>query len=193
MPLSIPPATCLFFLSITANDSEEGRKKILRRACTAAFIVLAVFTFAGRSILHFFGITLPALQISGGLILLLIGFEMLNMIPRGEKLTASEQTEAVDREDVSIMPLAVPMLSGPASIVAVIVMASREASLANYSAILFSVFITIGVTYVVLRSATRIFNFVGETGLRVATRIMGLLLCAMAVQFVIDGFLAVRG
>jgi len=187
-----PPGYVPLFLSITATDSEEGRKKILKKACLAALIVLTIFTFAGKYLLMFFGISIPALQISGGLIMLAIGFEMLNMMPRGEKLTRTEQNEATTKTDVSIIPLAIPMLSGPASIVAVIVMASREASLTNYSAIFVSIVVTLGITYLLLRSASRIMSFLGVTGLRVLTRVMGLLLCAMAVQFVIDGYSAVK-
>lgn len=187
-----PPGYVPLFLTITANDSEEGRKRALKRACTAAFIVLAIFTFIGSHLLQFFGITIPALQISGGLILLLIGFEMLNMLPRGEKLTRTEASEAVQKEDVSIIPLAIPMLSGPASIVAVIVVASKQPGIQTYSAILISILITLGITYLVLRSASRILKFIGLTGLRVLTRVMGLLLCAMAVQFIIDGYVAVK-
>lgn len=187
-----PPGYAPLFLAITANDSEEGRKKILRRACTAAFIVLLLFTFVGNYLLKFFAISIPALQISGGLIMLAIGFEMLNMLPRGEKITKTEQSEATTKDDVSIIPLAIPMLSGPASIVAVIVLAAREQSFANYSSIVVSIILSLGVTYTVLQFATRILKLVGVTGLRVATRIMGLLLCAMAVQFVIDGYLAVK-
>ncbi len=186
-----PPGYVPLFLSITANDSEEGRKKLLKKACVAAFIVLTVFTIAGHLLLKFFGISIPALQISGGLILLMIGFEMLKLLPRGDKLTRTEQSEAVQKDDVSIVPLAIPMLSGPASIVAVVVLASRESSFQNYAVILGSVFITLAITYLVLRSATHILKLIGLTGLHVLTRVMGLLLCAMAVQFVIDGYLAV--
>jgi multiple antibiotic resistance protein len=187
-----PPGYLPLFLAMTAQDSEEGRRRILRRACTAAFVVLFVFTFLGNYLLQFFAISIPALQISGGLIMLLIGFEMLNMLPRGEKITRTEQSEATTKDDVSIIPLAIPMLSGPASIVAVIVLAAREASFSNYSSILVSIGITLGVTYGVLRHSSRILKLIGVTGLRVLTRVMGLLLCAMAVQFVIDGYQAVK-
>jgi multiple antibiotic resistance protein len=187
-----PPGYLPLFLAMTAQDSEEGRKRILRRACSAAFLVLFVFTFLGNYLLQFFAISIPALQISGGLIMLLIGFEMLNMLPRGEKITRTEQSEATTKDDVSIIPLAIPMLSGPASIVAVIVLAAREASFSNYSAILVSVLVTLGITYVVLQYSSRILAMIGVTGLRVLTRVMGLLLCAMAVQFVIDGYQAVK-
>ncbi len=187
-----PPGYLPLFLAMTAQDSEEGRRRILRRACTAAFIVLFVFTFLGNYLLQFFAISIPALQISGGLIMLLIGFEMLNMLPRGEKITRTEQSEATTKDDVSIIPLAIPMLSGPASIVAVIVLAAREASFSNYSSILVSIGITLAITYGVLQHSTRILRLIGVTGLRVLTRVMGLLLCAMAVQFVIDGYQAVK-
>ncbi len=187
-----PPGYVPLFLAITANDSEEGRKRVLRRACVAAFIVLLVFTFAGNLLLSFFSISIPALQVSGGLIMLMIGFEMLNMLPRGEKITRTEQSEASTKEDVSIIPLAIPMLSGPASIVGVIVLAARETSIANYTAILGSIFVSLGATYLVLQYASRILRLFGVTGLRVVTRVMGLLLCAMAVQFVINGYQAVK-
>ena len=187
-----PPGYVPMFLTITANDSDDGRKRILKRACVAAFLVLALFTFGGHFILKFFGISIPALQISGGLILLVIGFEMLKLLPRGEKLTKTEQSEATQKDDVSIIPLAIPMLSGPASIVAVIVLASREFTLQNYAVILGSVFLTLGITYSILRKASRIMNLIGLTGVRVLTRVMGLLLCAMAVQFILDGYQAVK-
>ncbi|MBY0370921.1 MarC family protein [bacterium] len=187
-----PPGYIPLFLTLTAGDSEDGRRRILKRACIAAFVFLATFTFVGNLLLKFFAISIPALQISGGLILLVIGFEMLNMLPRGEKTTKTEQNEASTKEDVSIIPLAIPMLAGPASIVAVIVLASREASLSNYAAILVSIAITLGITYAMLQFAQRILHRIGVTGLRVLTRVMGLLLCAMAVQFVIDGYLAVK-
>lgn len=186
-----PPGYVPMFLTLTANESEDGKKRTLKRACLAAFAFLCLFTFLGNTLLSFFAISIPALQISGGLILLVIGFEMLNMIPRGEKTTKTEQSEASTKDDVSIIPLAIPMLAGPASIVAVIVLASRESTVANYAAILVSIAITLGITYMMLHFSARIMRFLGVTGLRVLTRVMGLLLCAMAVQFVIDGYKAI--
>src|SRR5690606_14630007 len=107
------------FLAMTSQNSQARRLQMLRKACVTAFIVLAIFTLLGNSILAFFSISIPALQISGGLILLFIGFEMLNVLPVGEKLSSLEESEASRKDDISIVPLAIPMLSGPASIVAV--------------------------------------------------------------------------
>ena len=180
------------FLTMTAKDSEEQRRKMLKRACFTAFVVLTGATFLGNIILHFFGISIPALQISGGLILLVIGFEMVKVIPTPEKITAFEENEGKQKEDISIIPLAIPMLSGPASSASVVVLSSKSDSVFLYPAIIFSIFLTLGFTYLILRSASKIFKLVGVTGLNVMTRVMGLLLCAMAVQFVINGYLGIK-
>jgi multiple antibiotic resistance protein len=180
------------FLGMTADNSDPQRRSMLKKACFAAFAVLALFTLLGTSFLHFFGISLPALQIAGGIILLAIGFEMLKVIPIPEKLSVSEEREGVQKEDISIVPLAIPMLAGPASIATVVILGSKAHDLWDYGSILVSILATLTFTYLILRSAAHVLRFMGQTGLRVLTRIMGLLLCAMAVQFVINGYLAVK-
>ena len=180
------------FISITKGNTQEQRTKMLVRACCTAFAILAVFTVAGDSILSFFGISIPALQISGGLILLVVGFEMLKVFPVGEKLSPVEEKEGEEKEDISIVPLAIPMLSGPAAITTVVVLRSRASGVLDIGAILVSVFLTLAFTFVILKSATRILKGIGITGLNVVTRVMGLLLCAMAVQFVIHGYHAIK-
>lgn len=181
------------FISMTMSHSVERRQKMLLRACVTAFLVLLLFILLGNWILAFFHISIPALQISGGLILLFIGFEMLNLIHNKEPLTPSEESEATHKDDISIVPLAIPMLSGPAAIVAVVVSSAKNPDVGNYVAVILSVFITLLITYFVLRSSERVMRLVGGvTGVNAASRIMGLLLCAMAVQFVIDGFLAIK-
>lgn len=181
------------FLSLTSKDSEATRAKMVRKACFTAFLVLTLSTFLGQQVLRFFGISIPALQISGGLILLIIGFEMMNILPGVHKLSQKEESEAEKKEDISIVPLAIPMLSGPASIATVIVLSSQAQSLSDYPVIVSSILITLLITYFVLRSSTRLIRFIGVTGLNVMTRIMGLLLCAIAIQTVIDGYLAING
>lgn len=180
------------FLSLTSGDSEELRRKMVRKACATAFLVLTISTFIGQQVLSFFGISIPALQISGGLILLIIGFEMMKILPVVERLSQKEETEAERKEDISIVPLAIPMLSGPASIASVIVLSSRTQSLADYPVIISSILVTLLITYFVLRSSSRLIKIIGVTGLNVMTRVMGLLLCAIAIQYVINGFLSVK-
>ncbi len=178
------------FISMTANDSKARQRQMLKRACVAAFTMLALFTLLGGKILHLFGITIPALQISGGLILLVIGFEMLKVIQVQEKMSASEESEGRERDDISIIPLAIPMLSGPASIGTVIVLSAKGGAFQTVN-IISSILVTLLITYVTLRSAGKILKVIGITGVKVLTRIMGFLLCAMAVQFIINGYLAV--
>ena len=180
------------FLSLTAGDSEALSRKMIRKACATAFIVLTISTFIGQQVLSFFGISIPALQISGGLILLIIGFEMMKILPVVEKLSQKEETEAERKEDISIVPLAIPMLSGPAAIASVVVLSSRAQSIADYPVIISSILATLLITYFVLRSSSRLIKIIGVTGLNVMTRVMGLLLCAIAIQYVINGFLAVK-
>lgn len=180
------------FLTMTAKDTEEQRRKMLKKACGTAFVVLTLSAFLGNAVLRFFGISIPALQISGGLILLVIAFEMVKVIPTPEKITAHEESEGREKEDISIIPLAIPMLSGPASIASVVVLSAKNDALYLYPAIILSILITLGFTYLILRSASKIFQRVGLTGLNVMTRVMGLLLSAMAVQFVIDGYLGIK-
>ena len=180
------------FLAMTAKDTPKKRNAMLRKACITAFLVLAIFTIFGKFILRFFGISIPAMQISGGLILLVIGFDMLQVLPVKAKLAPDEETEGSRKDDISIVPLAIPMLSGPATMTSVAVLTSKSPGAEGVFAILVSVLVTLAFTYLILQSANRILKYFGLTGLHVATRIMGLLLCAMAIQFVIDGYLAVR-
>jgi multiple antibiotic resistance protein len=180
------------FISMTSSDSDERRRWMLRRACFTAGVILILFTFIGNFILTFFGISIPALQISGGLILLIIGFDMVRVLPLNAKITAAEENEAVKKEDISIVPLAIPMLSGPASIATVVVLGSKSEDAVDYAVIVSSIAITLCITYVILRSADRVRKAVGLTGLHVVTRVMGLLLLAMAVQFILNGWEAIR-
>lgn len=176
------------FISLTANDSVTKQRWMLKRACVAAFVFLGFFTFMGEFLLSIFGISLPALQISGGLILLVIGFDMLRVLPISAKLTSEEEKESTNKEDISIVPLAIPMLAGPASAASVIVLSAKVKAPIDYLPILGSIILTLAFTYLILRSADRVFKKIGLTGVHVLTRVMGLLLCAMAVQFVINGF-----
>ena len=181
------------FLTMTAKDSEEQRRKMLKKACGTAFVVLTASAFLGNTVLRFFGISIPALQISGGLILLVIAFEMVKVIPTPEKISPHEENEGREKEDISIIPLAIPMLSGPASIASVVVLSAKSDNIyLLYPAIILSILVTLGFTYFILKSASKIFQRVGLTGLNVMTRVMGLLLSAMAIQFVIDGYLGIK-
>jgi len=185
-----PPGNIFSFLALSAGYSPEASRALARRACLFALTVLTVFVFAGRLILIFFGITLAAFQIAGGLILFRIAFDMLEARGHFHRLDTSSSLTAEDYRDIALVPLAVPLLSGPGAISTVLVLTSRSRSLWEDGLIILALVITMLITYIVFRFAEPLLKFLKESGIRLMTRIMGLILAALAVQFVIDGLQA---
>lgn len=175
------------FLVITAGDDQKSRARTARRGALTCFIVLTSFALVGRLIFRMFGITLPAFEIAGGLILLLIGVDMLQAKRSATQESSGEREEASEKEDASIVPLGIPMLSGPGAISSVMVLVGQASKIWEWIAILGSIAITAWVSYGVLVGADRIRRVMGETGIRILVRIMGLLLVALAVQFFVNG------
>lgn len=182
-----PIAAIPTFLIMTAGADQADRQRMARRAAWTCFLVLSAFAAAGTLIFKLFGITLPAFKIAGGVILLLIGLDMLQARRSPTKETPPETAEGSEKEDVGIIPLGVPMLAGPGSISTVMVLMSGAP--ATWYAI--PIFLTIGITafasYWILSGADRVRGYLGETGIRILTRMMGLLLTAIAVQFILNG------
>jgi multiple antibiotic resistance protein len=183
-----PVAVIPTYLVITQGNSVERRRKTALRACIAAGLLMTVFGIAGNAIFHIFGITLPAFRIAGGLILWLVAMDML----RGERTTQESTEEIVEgqeKEDVALTPLAMPMLAGPGAISTVMVLAGQARGIAGYIAVYGSIWLTAIICWLTLRAGDRLVTLLGQTGIRVMTRIMGLLLAAVATQFVITGAL----
>ena len=157
------------------------------RAAWTCLAVLCSFAAAGTLIFRVFGITLPAFRIAGGLILLLIGMDMLRARRSPTKETPSETEEGSEKEDVGIIPLGIPMLAGPGSISTVMVLMGGLPAW-WYAALLFvAIALTALVSYWILAGADRVRGRLGETGIRILTRMMGLILTAIAVQFILSG------
>lgn len=175
------------FLAITAGASRERRKRMAGKACITCFIVLSAFALAGQLIFKMFGITLPAFEIAGGLILMLIGIDMLEAKRSPTQESSHEAEEATHKEDAGIVPLGIPMLAGPGAISSVMVMVGQAASYWQMGAILGAIAVTATASYGVLSGAERLQKFLGETGIRILVRIMGLLLVALAMQFFVNG------
>jgi multiple antibiotic resistance protein len=184
-----PFAAIPSFLAITENADPVRRKRMARKGSLTAFIVLTTFAFAGQLIFRMFGITLPAFEIAGGLILLLIGLDMLEARRSPTQETHGDTEEATAKEDAGIVPLGIPMLAGPGAISSVMVLVGQVPSLFGWQmgAILGSITITAVVTYFVLAAASRVRQVMGETGIRILVRIMGLLLVALAMQYFVNG------
>jgi multiple antibiotic resistance protein len=177
------------FLAITSGVDEARRKRMARKAAFTCFIVLTSFALAGQLIFRMFGITLPAFEIAGGLILLLIGLDMLEAKRSATQEATGDTEEASQKEDAGIVPLGIPMLAGPGAISSVMVLVGQVPNLWNWEmcAILGSIALTSLISYWVLAGASRVRRVLGETGIRILVRIMGLLLVALAMQFFVNG------
>ena len=181
-----PVAVIPTYLVITQGQSMQQRHRTALRACIAAGLLMTVFGIAGTGIFKVFGITLPAFRIAGGLILWLVAMDML----RGQRSTqegTEEIVEGQEKEDVALTPLAMPMLAGPGAISTVMVLAGQSHTIPGNVAVYGSVWLTAVICWLTLRAGDRLVTIMGQTGIRVMTRIMGLLLAAVATQFVITG------
>jgi multiple antibiotic resistance protein len=160
-----------------------------RKAALTCFIVLTSFALGGQLIFRMFGITLPAFEVAGGLILLLIGLDMLEAKRSPTQEASGDTEEAAAKEDAGIVPLGIPMLAGPGAISSVMVLVGQVPHLWHWemAAILGSVAFTCLISYWVLAGAGSVRRVMGETGIRILVRIMGLLLVALAMQFFVNG------
>jgi multiple antibiotic resistance protein len=184
-----PFAAIPSFLAITAGADPARRKRMAKKGALTCFIVLTGFAVGGQLIFRMFGITLPAFEVAGGLILLLIGLDMLEARRSPTQEASGDTEEAAAKEDAGIVPLGIPMLAGPGAISTVMVLVGQVPNLWHWEmgAILASITLTCLISYGVLAGAGRVRQVMGETGIRILVRIMGLLLVALAMQFFVNG------
>jgi multiple antibiotic resistance protein len=182
-----PFAAIPSFIAITSGVDAKRRRRMAIKASLTCFVVLVSFAVAGRLIFRMFGITLPAFEIAGGLILLLIGVDMLQAKRSPTQEASEEAQEGAAKEDAGIVPLGIPMLAGPGAISSVMVLVGQSPSKWQMFAILLAIAITALASYGVLNGADRIRRLLGQTGIRILVRIMGLLLMALAMQFFVNG------
>ncbi len=188
LPIANPFSTAPVFVAVTKGMTAARRSQQARMASIYAFAVLTVTLLAGALILSFFGLSVYALRIAGGLIVARIGFGMLSPQPE-EELDETEQAEALEMKDVAFTPVAMPMLSGPGSIAVTLGMATEVRHPLENVAIIVGIAAVAFVSWLVLRSSVRVVAFLGVTGVNVLTRIMGLLLVGIGIQFVLGGIL----
>lgn len=186
-----PVSAIPIYLATTADYSEERRNTTLRRAILIAFIMMASFALLGTWIFKVFGITIPAFRIAGGILIFRVGLDMIQAKRSSVKATVEEEEESTHREDVAIIPLGTPSLAGPGALTTSIAMISRATN--GWDAIGFYVGLAAVcvVTWVVLRIAPLIAARLGQTGMNVVQRVLGLLVLVVGVQFLIDGSRAV--
>ncbi|MFA5331506.1 MAG: NAAT family transporter [Methanoregula sp.] len=184
-----PLGATLTYISLTTNLEKEIKKQIVRDSCTLALVILVFTGLLGTLILQVFGITLEAFRIAGGILLFGIGMEMVYAKTSRTKMTATEKYESQDTEDIAVMPLAIPMIAGPGAITTMIVLTNEAAGMSIFAEVVIfvSVLVAIGITYYMMRNADYIMQRIGQRQYRVINRLLGILLIAIAVQFVITG------
>jgi multiple antibiotic resistance protein len=185
-----PIATVPVFLAMTDGDPQAHRCRMARRAALTCVVMLSAFALAGKLIFRLFGITLPAFEIAGGLILLLIGLDMVQARRSRTKEAPGEVEESSAKDDVGIVPLGVPMLAGPGAISTVMVLIARASLWWETGFIFAAITVNALVCYFVLNAADRVGRRMSQTTMHVLTRIMGMLLTAIAIQFIVNGMTA---
>jgi multiple antibiotic resistance protein len=182
-----PFAVIPTFLAMTVRDSPEQRRVLARRGAWTCAITLIAFALGGSIIFKIFGITIGAFKIAGGVLIGLNALDMVQARRSQQRETPVETAEGIQKDDIGIMPLGVPMLAGPGAISTVMVLALGAKSTAATVTVYVSIVLTSLITYFVLSAASLVERRLGQTGMRILTRLMGLVLSAIAVQFIIDG------
>ncbi|RDU95514.1 MarC family protein [Trinickia dinghuensis] len=185
-----PVGAVPFFLSLTSEHSDAERRRTIRIASISVFCVIAITTLFGQQIISFFGISVGSLEVGGGIIMLLMAVNMLNAQVGNTRSTAEERDEAESKNSIAVVPLAIPLLTGPGTISTVIV---YSASAPHWFDRIWLVVIGAAIAVIcfgALRLADPIARWVGQTGINIGTRLMGLMLSALAVEFIVDGLKA---
>ena len=184
-----PPGLAPVFIGLTLGMTRAGKREVALRASVIAFLILAAFALGGRFVLEALGVTIPAFRIAGGLLLFYIAFDMLFALKAERRSEIASDAKAIDHiRNIAAFPLAIPLMAGPGSITATMLLADRATGdwfmLAGLLAI---VALAMAVSFIALLAAERISGLLGATGRVVLTRMLGVVLAALAVQFAIDG------
>jgi multiple antibiotic resistance protein len=182
-----PFAALPIFLALAGGQPRPMQARTALRASLTCFLVLTTFGVAGSFIFSFFSITIPAFKMAGGILLFGVGLEMMRARHSETRSTNEEQVEAETKEDVGLIPLGLPLLSGPGAIATVMVLVGKAKDYAERIGVYAAVLAVSIITFLILRSAAYVSRALGRTGINLIGRIMGLILAASAMQFVIDG------
>jgi multiple antibiotic resistance protein len=188
-PLAAIPA----FLAMTPTDTPAQRIRMARLACCVTAGVLLAFAIAGKWIFKFLGITMPAFQLAASIVLLLVALDMLRAQRSRVQETSEETAAGVTKTDIAVAPLAIPMLAGPGAISTAIVMHSQAANLGQRVALYVCILAVCFACYVILRLSARGAQWLSPIALSITTRIMGLLLSAVAIQFMLNAVRQIKG
>ncbi|MFN3527749.1 MAG: MarC family protein [Candidatus Altarchaeaceae archaeon] len=180
------PGLIPVYLSLTERFSEDDKKRIVNKAVIVASVVLIIFAFFGNFILNLLHITIEAFEVAGGILLFIIGVEMLFAKKSGTTHSKEQEQEALEKENIAIFPLAIPLLTGPGAITTVITLMNISQTTEKIL-IIFAIILTFLISKIILDKSSKIMKYLGKTGIQVITRISGIIVSAIAVQFVMNG------
>ncbi|WP_255743700.1 MarC family protein [Aliiroseovarius sediminis] len=181
-PIGILP----LFIALTQGKTAQERRSIALRACLIAGVLLVLFAFLGENVLGSLGISMPAFRISGGILLLLLALDML--FERRTQRRKDQSEEGVESEDdPSVFPLAMPLLAGPGSIATMILLSGQGDGFSGVTLALIAMTLVLLITFLMFNIASLLEHMLRETGIKIVTRVLGMLLAALAVQFILDG------
>ena len=181
-PIALVPT----FLAMTAEGTPKQRVRMARVACVIMVLVLLAFAILGEWILKFVGIKLPAFQIAGGIVLLLVALDMLRAQRSRVQETQEETAAGAAKDDIAVTPLAIPMLAGPGAISTAILLHNKAADFTQELFLCLSILVVGVASYVILHLSAHGAKWLNPIVMRITTRIMGLLLAAVAVQFIVN-------
>jgi multiple antibiotic resistance protein len=182
-----PIEATMIFVTLTTGMNPQEKSHIYRRTTLVALSIALLFSVAGDAVLRIFGITVDSLRVAGGVLLFLVAIDMLRGVRQQKKVTEAELKDANQRDDMSVFPLAIPLLTGPGAITTVVVLMGAAGTMTEKALVIMAITLTFVITFFVLKFSEYIDHVLGVTGIMVMTRIMGLILGAVAVNFVAMG------
>ena len=186
-PIGISP----ILIIMTERFPQEKKINIARKGSLTAFITLILFSILGSVIFNFFGITIEAFQIMGGILFFRNGLRMLDSKIGRSRTTPAEQEESEESDDIAVSPIGIPLIAGPGAITAAMLLSSQTPQIYSYFTLIFSIFFVLSLVYLILRNGDILLKLLGTTGIRIIQRLMGLILMVIAVQFVINGVISI--
>ena len=186
-PIGISP----ILIIMTERFPEKEKINIAKKGSLTAFITLILFSLLGSVIFNFFGITIEAFQIMGGIIFFRNGLRMLDSKIGRSRTTPAEQEESEESDDIAVSPIGIPLIAGPGAITAAMLLSSQTPQIYSYFTLIFSIFFVLSLVYLILRNGDFLLKLLGTTGIRIIQRLMGLILMVIAVQFIINGAISI--
>ncbi|OFZ22362.1 MAG: hypothetical protein A2202_03155 [Bdellovibrionales bacterium RIFOXYA1_FULL_36_14] len=182
-PFSIVPV----FISLTKDNTEEEKNKMIKKTGLTVMGICLFFALFGNGFFNLFGFSIHSFKVAGGLLLLIMSIEMLHAKRSQIRQTEHEEQEGIEKQDVSIFPLAIPMISGPGAISTVVLQAGEVDSMIKGTILFFAIVISTILMCLILKTAHYLIQILGRTGINIITRLMGLILAAISVEYIIQG------